>query len=321
MITVDRSTRIFISGSAGMVGGQLVQTLRELGFSRLLIPTRKELDLRERENVISYFEHHRPEYVFLLAARVGGIQANVADPVGFLTDNLRIQESCFAAVERTRPVKTVFLGSSCIYPRECIQPMPESALLSGPLEPTNEGYALAKIVGLKTAHYLARTHGLTIVCPMPCNLYGSGDHFDFERAHVISSLVRRFVDARNSGAQTVTLWGNGTARREFLHVSDMVRALLFFAEHVNTPEIINVGPGTDVSISELADLIRSLTGYQGTVCWDVTKPNGMPRKCLDVSRLNGLGFKASVSLPEGIFQTIREYEELTQRGKVAHGNY
>ena len=321
MITIDRSSKIFVSGCAGMVGGQLVQTLKELGFSKLLTPTRKDLDLRERGAVISYFEHHRPEYVFLLAARVGGIQANVSDPVGFLTDNLQIQDSCFAAVERTRPSKTVFLGSSCIYPRECIQPMPESALLTGPLEPTNEGYALAKIVGLKTAQYLARSRDLNIVCPMPCNLYGSGDHFDFERAHVISSLVRRFVDARDSGDRRVTLWGDGTARREFLHVSDMVRALIFFAECVKTSEIINVGPGTDVSISELAELIRSLTGYQGEVCWDVSKPNGMPRKCLDVSKLSGFGFETSVSLAEGIFQTIREYEGLKQRGKVAHGNY
>lgn len=319
-MNINRSAKIFISGASGMVGGQLAKTLREMGFCEILTPSRSELDLRERSAVIAYFEKHQPEYVFLLAARVGGIQANINDPLGFLSDNLRVQDACFAAVERTRPTKTVFLGSSCIYPRECAQPMPESALLTGPLEPTNEGYALAKIVGLKTAQYLAKTRDLRIVCPMPCNLYGSGDHFDFERAHVLSSLVRRFVDARDTDTRTVTLWGNGSSRREFLHVSDMVRALLFFAEHVDTSEIINVGPGTDVSIAELAELISLQTGYQGDIEWDTSKPNGMPRKCLDVSALKALGFETTISLTEGITRTIHEYETLKQGSERSYGH-
>jgi len=310
----DPTAKVFISGATGMVGGQLARTLRNLGFSALLTPSRSELDLQDRAAVISYFEKHRPDYVFLIAARVGGIQANIDNPLCFLTENLRIQDACFAAVEQTRPEKTVFLGSSCIYPRECSQPMQERALLTGPLEPTNEGYALAKIVGLKTAQYLAKTHNVKIACPMPCNLYGTGDHFEYERAHVLSSLVRRFVDARDSDTPTVTLWGDGSARREFLHVADMVRALLFFAEHVDTSEIINVGPGNDVSIAELAQLISAAVEYRGEIKWDTTKPNGMPRKCLDVSALNALGFEASIPLMEGIQQTVREYEQLKKKG-------
>jgi GDP-L-fucose synthase len=310
----DPTAKVFISGATGMVGGQLARTLRNLGFSALLTPSRSELDLQDRAAVISYFEKHRPDYVFLIAARVGGIQANIDNPLCFLTENLRIQDACFAAVEQTRPEKTVFLGSSCIYPRECSQPMQERALLTGPLEPTNEGYALAKIVGLKTAQYLAKTHNVKIACPMPCNLYGTGDHFEYERAHVLSSLVRRFVDARDSDTPSVTLWGDGSARREFLHVADMVRALLFFAEHVDTSDIINVGPGNDVSIAELAQLISTTVEYRGEIKWDTTKPNGMPRKCLDVSALNALGFEASIPLMEGIQQTVREYEQLKKKG-------
>jgi GDP-L-fucose synthase len=310
----DPTAKVFISGANGMVGGQLARTLRNLGFSAVLTPYRSELDLQDRAAVISYFEKHRPDYVFLIAARVGGIQANIDNPLCFLTENLRIQDACFAAIEQTRPEKTIFLGSSCIYPRECSQPMQEGALLTGPLEPTNEGYALAKIVGLKTAQYLAKTHNVKIACPMPCNLYGTGDHFEYERAHVLSSLVRRFVDARDSDTPSVTLWGDGSARREFLHVADMVRALLFFAEHVDTSEIINVGPGNDVSIAELAQLISAAVQYRGEIKWDTTKPNGMPRKCLDVSALNALGFEASIPLMEGIQQTVREYEQLKKKG-------
>jgi GDP-L-fucose synthase len=310
----DPTAKVFISGANGMVGGQLARTLRNLGFSAVLTPYRSELDLQDRAAVISYFEKHRPDYVFLIAARVGGIQANIDNPLCFLTENLRIQDACFAAIEQTRPEKTIFLGSSCIYPRECSQPMQERALLTGPLEPTNEGYALAKIVGLKTAQYLAKTHNVKIACPMPCNLYGTGDHFEYERAHVLSSLVRRFVDARDSDTPSVTLWGDGSARREFLHVADMVRALLFFAEHVDTSEIINVGPGNDVSIAELAQLISAAVQYRGEIKWDTTKPNGMPRKCLDVSALNALGFEASIPLMEGIQQTVREYEQLKKKG-------
>jgi GDP-L-fucose synthase len=310
----DPTAKVFISGANGMVGGQLARTLRNLGFSAVLTPYRSELDLQDRAAVISYFEKHRPDYVFLIAARVGGIQANIDNPLCFLPENLRIQDACFAAIEQTRPEKTIFLGSSCIYPRECSQPMQEGALLTGPLEPTNEGYALAKIVGLKTAQYLAKTHNVKIACPMPCNLYGTGDHFEYERAHVLSSLVRRFVDARDSDTPSVTLWGDGSARREFLHVADMVRALLFFAEHVDTSEIINVGPGNDVSIAELAQLISAAVQYRGEIKWDTTKPNGMPRKCLDVSALNALGFEASIPLMEGIQQTVREYEQLKKKG-------
>jgi len=293
-----------------MVGRRLAEHLRKQGFTNLLTPTREELDLTDRRAVMAYFDEYRPRFAFLLAAKVGGIQANMSDPLEFLTENLRIQDACFAAVERTRPDKTLFLGSSCIYPRECPQPMSESALLTGPVEPTNEGYALAKIVGLRTAQYLARSRDLKIVCPMPCNLYGTGDHFDLDRAHVLSSLVRRFVDARDAGAPSVTVWGDGSARREFLHVDDVVRAMLFFMESVDTEAVINVGPGTDVAIKELANMIRELVRFPGDIIWDRTKPNGMPRKCLEISKLSSLGFSPTVSLLDVVQRTIHEYEVL-----------
>ncbi len=307
---MNQNATIFVSGASGMVGSQLVAHLRREGYTNLLTPTRHDLDLTDREAVIAYFERHRPQFVFLLAAKVGGIQANISDPVGFLTENLRIQDACFSAVERIRPEKTLFLGSSCIYPRECQQPMPETALLTGPVEPTNEGYALAKIVGLKTAQYLTRASGIRVVCPMPCNLYGTGDHFDFERAHVLSSLVRRFVDARDTQQSSVTVWGDGSARREFLHVDDVIRAMLFFMEAVDTADVINVGSGEDVSIRELATMIGELVGFAGSIIWDRSKPNGMPRKCLDISRLKSLGFSPSISLVDGLTRTITEYEDL-----------
>ena len=311
---MDKTATILVTGATGMVGGALLRRLHAEGYARAFGPPRKDLDLSDRAAVMSWFERHRPQHVFLLAARVGGIVANMSDPAGFLEQNLRIEMNLFEACVKFGTKKNVYLGSSCIYPRECPQPMREEYLLTGPLEPTNEGYALAKILGLKMAAYQHRQHGLRTVCPMPCNLYGTGDHFDLEKSHVLSALVRRFVDAQDTRAPSVTLWGTGSARREFLHVDDAVRAMLFFMDRVETPEHINIGPGTDVTIRELALMIAKETGYAGEVRWDSTKPDGMPRKCMDVTRMKALGFVPEVTLAEGIARTIDEYRELKRRG-------
>jgi GDP-L-fucose synthase len=222
----------------------------------------------------------------------------------------------FEACHKYTTRKNLFLGSSCIYPRESPQPMKEEYLLAGPLEPTNEGYALAKIVGLKLAQYYHQQYGMLTICPMPCNIYGTGDHFDLQRSHVLSALVRRFVDAQDLGASPVTLWGTGSARREFIHVEDVARAMLFLMDHHDSPEIINVGAGSDVSIRELAGLVAEQVGFAGEIAWDSTKPDGMPRKCLDVSRMAAMGFQISVNLQEGIGRTIAEYRQLKAEGSV-----
>ncbi len=311
---MDKNARILITGSSGMVGAALLRRLRADGYTRLSAPRHAELDLANRDAVLAWFELERPEHVFMLAARVGGIVANMADPVGFLQENSRITLNLYEASQRFGAKKNLFLGSSCIYPRECPQPMREDYLLTGPLEPTNEGYALAKIAGLKMAVYQHRQHGLKTVCPMPSNIYGTGDHFDLQKSHVLSALVRRFVDACDNQAPDVTLWGTGSARREFLHVDDVVRAMLFFMERVETPEHVNIGPGTDVTIRELALAIAKETGFKGEIRWDTSKPDGMPRKCMDVTRMRALGFSPEVTLEQGIARTVREYRELKATG-------
>lgn len=311
---MEKKAVVLVTGSTGMVGLALIEKLRELSFERILTPPRRELDLCNEEQVDSYFERHRPEYVFMLAAKVGGIAANRADPVGFLQENAKIQIHLFAACHKYGTKKNLFLGSSCIYPRECPQPMKEEYLLTGPLEPTNEGYALYKIMGLKLAEYYYRQHGMNTVCPMPCNIYGTNDHFDVHRSHVLSALVRRFDDARDDGAKHVTLWGTGVARREFIHVQDVADALIFFMDRRDRPEIINVGTGEDLSIRGLANLIARKVGYPGEILWDPTKPDGMPRKCLDVSKQTDMGFRPKIGLEEGVEKTIVEYRQRKRGG-------
>lgn len=282
----------------------------------LLNPTKNELDLDDRQQVDAYFAKHRPEYVFMIGAKVGGIIANKSDPVGFLSENARMQLNLFEACHKYGTKKNLFLGSSCIYPRDCPQPMKEEYLLTGALEPTNEGYAIAKIMGLKLAKYYYEQYRMLTVCPMPCNIYGTNDHFDLERSHVLSALVRRFVDASDEGKPSVTLWGSGIAQREFIHVDDVAQALLFLMENCNSPDIINLGTGTDISIRALAALIGQEVNYQGEICWDTTKPDGMLRKCLNISHLTAMGFQASISLQEGINRTIAEYRQLKKSGKI-----
>jgi GDP-L-fucose synthase len=313
---MEKKSVILVTGSTGMVGSVLVAKLQHLSFERILSPSRHELDLCNGKQVDSYFDRHRPEYVFMLAAKVGGIAANQADPVGFLEENVKIQIHLFDACHKYRTKKNLFLGSSCIFPRDCPQPMKEEYLLTGPLEPTNEGYALSKIMGLKLAEYYYRQLGMKTICPMPCNIYGTNDHFDFHRSHVLSALVRRFVDAQDDGAERVTLWGTGVARREFIHVQDVSDALLFFMDRCDRPEIINVGTGEDIPIRELANLIARRVGYRGEIMWDPTKPDGMPRKCLDVSKQTDMGFRPMIGLEEGVEITIAEYRRRKKDGSI-----
>jgi GDP-L-fucose synthase len=315
-MTFSEHCKVLLTGAYGMVGSSIVRAIHIYHNINLLTPSRSELDLSDRQQVNEYFEHHRPDYVFMIGARVGGIIANKADPVGFLSENARMQLNLFEACYKYGTRKNLFLGSSCIYPRECAQPIKEEYLLTGALEPTNEGYALAKIMGLKLAKYYYEQYGMLTVCPMPCNIYGTNDHFDFERSHVLSALVRRFVDAADESKSSVTLWGSGIAHREFIHVDDVAAALLFLMENSDSPYIINLGTGVDISIRDLAMLIAQEVNYQGEICWDISKPDGMLRKCLDISRLTIMGFKTRISLKEGIVRTIAEYRQLKNAGKI-----
>jgi GDP-L-fucose synthase len=308
---MNKESKILVTGATGMVGSELVKSLKARGYGNLLTPSRSELDLRNFEQVDRYFSKHQPSYVFMIAAKVGGIAANMADPVGFLEENLEIELNLFKACHKHKTKKNLFLGSSCIYPKDSPQPMKEEYLMTGPLEPTNEGYAFSKIVGLRLAQYYFEQYKMSTICLMSSNIYGTNDTFELSRSHVMSALVRKFVDAKDQGLSEVTLWGTGIAKREFIHVEDVVQAILFFMlSDYNKPNIINVGTGYDISIRELAELIRSKVGYQGELKWDTTKLDGMLRKCMDVSKMTQLGFTPSISLDQGITRTIEEYNAL-----------
>jgi GDP-L-fucose synthase len=298
--------RVFVAGHRGLVGSAIHRKLAAMGCTHVLTRDRRELDLTDRESVRRFFAAHRPEFVFLCAAKVGGIAANMAEPVAFLLDNLAIQNNVLEACAAFGVTKTIFLGSSCVYPREAPQPIQESSFMTGPLEPTNESYAVAKVAGVRLAAALHEQYGLSILCPMPCNVYGPNDHFEFERSHVVSALVRRFVEATDAGASEVVLWGTGSARREFMHADDLADACLFLIERYDSPELINVGTGVDQTIRELAELIAAAVGYRGRMTWDTSKPDGMPRKLLDVSRINALGWRSSIDLASGLPGVIDE---------------
>lgn len=308
--------KILLTGASGMVGSAVYCLLNSHPDAHLFTPSHKELNLADGSQVDQYFDIHRPEIVLMIAAKVGGIAANKADPVGFLSENSRMQLNLFEACHKYGVCKSLFLGSSCIYPRESPQPMKEEYLLTGPLEPTNEGYALAKILGLKLAQYYYQQYGLLTICPMPCNIYGTHDHFDLEKSHVLSALVKRFVDGQENASSEIALWGTGAARREFIHVEDVAEALLFMMQYVETPEPINLGTGADISIFDLAHLVSELVGYTGDIKWDRSMPDGMLRKCLDVSRLNAMGYTPRISLREGVARTIEEYREKKRAGTV-----
>jgi GDP-L-fucose synthase len=311
-MTLNRKTKIYIAGHKGMVGSATLRLMQQQGFANLLTAGSKQLDLTNQSAVSQFFEREKPEIVILCAARVGGIQANIDNPATFLLDNLQIQNNVMSASFRNSVSKLLFLGSSCIYPKECPQPMKEEYLLTGKLEPTNEGYAIAKIAGIKLLEGMKKQYGFNSVSLMPCNLYGPNDSFDLAHSHVLSALVKRFEDARAANSPTITLWGTGIARREFMHVDDMARAILFMLENYEESQFINVGTGVDISIRELAEMIASLTGYEGNILWDNSKPDGMLKKCMDVSRMEALGFKPGITLKAGVEQMIGIYRGLKE---------
>lgn len=304
---MDKDSRIFVAGHRGLVGGAIVRRLEQEGFGNLLLRTHSELDLTAAAAVDEFFARERPAYVFLAAARVGGIHANDSYPVDFLRDNLLIQTSVIDAAYRHGVQKLLFLGSSCIYPKFAPQPMPEDCLLTGPLEPTNQWYAVAKIAGIKLCQAYRRQYGFNAIALMPTNLYGPGDNFDLANSHVLPALIRKFHEARASGAAEVVVWGSGTPRREFLHVDDLADACLFLMQHYDDERIVNVGVGEDVSIAELAALVQRVVGFAGRIVLDPSKPDGTPRKLLDVSRLTALGWRARIGLEDGIRETYRWY--------------
>jgi len=307
---MDRNKKIYIAGHNGMVGSATMRLFKNEGFTNLVYRTSKELDLTSQAAVHAFFEAEKPEVVILAAAKVGGIQANIDNPATFLIDNLQIQNNICEASLKNKVGQLVFLGSSCIYPKECPQPMKEEYLLTGKLEPTNEGYAIAKIAGIKLLQGYYKQYGFNSISLMPCNLYGPNDSFDLKHSHVLSALVKRFTDAADNNDAAISLWGTGIARREFLHVDDVAKAVLFMMEHYNSPDFINIGCGTDISIKELAEMIAKKTGFKGEMQWDSSKPDGMLRKCMDVSRMKALGFVPSISLEQGVDQMIEIYKNL-----------
>src|SRR5213082_2292093 len=301
-LMMDKSEKIFVAGHHGMVGSALVRRLKSEGFSNLRVRDRSKLDLRDDSAVAKFFDEEKPSVVILVAAKVGGIKANNDFPVEFLLENLRIQNNVIQAAYENGARKLLFLGSSCIYPKFAPQPIPETALLSGPLEPTNEAYAIAKIAGVKLCQAFSREYGANFVSAMPTNLYGPNDNFDLETSHVLAALLRKAYEAKKSSARELVVWGTGTPRREFLHADDCASACLFLLEKYDSPEIVNVGCGEDISIRELAELVCEVVGFDGELSWDKTKPDGTPRKLLDVSKLRGLGWTPTISLRDGIAQ-------------------
>lgn len=300
---MDRKSRVYVAGHRGLVGSALVRRLRAEGYENLILRWREEVDLRDPAAVDRFFVEQRPEYVFLAAAKVGGIWANATYPADFIRDNLQIQVNVIDAAYRYGVKKLVFFGSSCIYPKHAPQPLKEEYLLTGLLEPTNEAYAVAKIAGLKMVQAYRRQYGFCGICLMPTNLYGPGDNFDPKTSHVLPALIRRFHEAKVRGQRQVVVWGTGTPRREFLHVDDLADAAVFLMRHYDDEMPINVGVGEDVSIRELAELVAEVVGYRGEIVFDPSKPDGTPRKLLDQSRLHGLGWRASIPLREGVKRT------------------
>ncbi len=300
---MDKTERIFVAGHRGLAGSALVRALETEGFTNLLKRDRSQLDLLDETAVAGFFSQERPAIVIFAAARVGGIKANNDLPVEFLLDNLRMQNNVIHAAHEAGTRKLLFLGSSCIYPKHAPQPIPESALLTGPLEPTNEAYAIAKIAGIKLCQSYVREYGANFISVMPTNLYGPNDNFDLLSSHAFAALLRKAHEAKTTNARDLVVWGTGTPRREFLHVDDLASACLFLLENYDSPEIINVGWGEDISIRELAELICEIVGFRGEISWDRDKPDGTPRKLLDVSKLRALGWKPVITLREGIART------------------
>ncbi|HEY4257451.1 MAG TPA: GDP-L-fucose synthase [Candidatus Udaeobacter sp.] len=300
---MDKTDKIFVAGHRGMVGSALMRRLEAEALSNIVTRERTQLDLTDESAVAKFFEEERPHIVIVAAAKVGGIKANKDYPVEFLVENLRIQNNVIRSARENGVRKLLFLGSSCIYPKFAPQPIPESALLTGPLEPTNEAYAIAKIAGIKLCQAFSREYGANFISVMPTNLYGPNDNFDLETSHVLAALLRKTHEAKMRNDQKLIVWGTGKPRREFLHVDDLAAACLLLLEKYDSPEIINVGCGEDISIRELAEIICEVVGFDGKLAWDTTKPDGTPRKLLDVTKIRALGWKPAITLRDGIKRT------------------
>jgi GDP-L-fucose synthase len=297
---IDRNAKVFVAGHRGMVGSAIHRELQRLGFTRLVVRTHAELDLLDSAAVTRFYAEERPEFVVIAAARVGGILANSQRPAEFIYENLQIQNNLIFGAHVAKVRKLLFLGSSCIYPRHAPQPIPESALLSGPLEPTNEWYAVAKIAGIKLALALRRQYGDDFISAMPTNLYGLNDNYDLQGSHVLPALIRKFHEAKVAGQPTVTCWGSGAPFRELLYADDLARACVFLMENYSADEIVNIGCGEELSIKALAEIVQRIVGYTGQIVWDTSKPDGTPRKLLDVTRLFALGWRPQVDMESGL---------------------
>ena len=312
----DKTAKVYVAGHRGMVGSAIVRALRAAGFSHIITRTRAELDLRNQAEVNAFFADEKPDYVFLAAARVGGILANDTYPADFIYDNLVIETNVIHAAYMQQIRKLLFLGSTCIYPKLAPQPLKEEYLLTGPLEPTNEWYAVAKIAGIKLCQAYRKQHGCDFISAMPTNLYGPGDNYDLEKSHVIPAMLRKMHEAKVAGAPSVTLWGTGTPLREFLHVDDLADALLFLMQNYSDHSHVNVGVGHDLTIRELAETVRSVVGFEGELVFDTNKPDGTPRKLVDSGLINGLGWQAKIPLEEGLAAAFAWFAEHHAEARV-----
>jgi GDP-L-fucose synthase len=304
---MNKNSKIYIAGHRGLVGSAILRQLKKLGYDNFILKTRDELDLLNQNNVGDFFKKEKPDYVFLAAAKVGGILANNTYPADFIYQNLQIQNNIIYCAYKYKVKKLLFLGSSCIYPRLCPQPIKEKYLLSGYLEPTNESYAIAKISGIKLCQAFNKQYSTNFISVMPTNLYGPGDNFDSKNSHVLPALIKKFCEAQKNNKPEVTVWGTGKPKREFLYVEDLADAVIFLMNKYDDSEIINIGTGQDVSIKELSELIASIVGFKGKIIWDKSKPDGTPQKLLDVTKINNIGWKHKTSLEEGIKKTIEWY--------------
>ena len=311
---MEKESKIYVAGHRGMVGSAIVRKLTSLGYTNLLTRTSTELDLRNQQQVADFFEVEKPEYVFLAAAKVGGIVANNTYRADFLYENLAIQNNIIHGSYLNKVKKLMFLGSSCIYPKLAPQPLKESYLLSGYLEQTNEPYAIAKIAGIKMCEAYRAQYGCNFISVMPTNLYGTNDNYDLVNSHVLPAMIRKFHEAKDKGASEMTLWGTGSPMREFLHADDLAEACLFLMKNYNDSELVNIGTGEDVTINNLAALVKQIVGFQGEIIWDTSKPDGTPRKLMDVSKLHGLGWHHKIALEDGIKLAYQDFLKLTEAG-------
>ena len=312
---MEKESKIYVAGHRGMVGSAIVRKLTSLGYTNLLTRTSAELDLRNQQQVADFFDVEKPEYVFLAAAKVGGIVANSTYRADFLYENLAIQNNIIHGSYLNKVKKLMFLGSSCIYPKLAPQPLKESYLLSGYLEQTNEPYAIAKIAGIKMCEAYRAQYGCNFISVMPTNLYGTNDNYDLVNSHVLPAMIRKFHEAKEKGASEMTLWGTGSPMREFLHADDLAEACLFLMENYNESELVNIGTGEDVTIKNLAALVKQIIGFQGEIVWDNSKPDGTPRKLMDVSKLHGLGWHHKIALEDGIKLAYQNFLKLNEAGK------